>query len=58
MNNWVIYLVCFIIGWIIARMMGDGFNIGGENNCYLDNYKNTCNGARRSSMGNCFVCMD
>lgn len=30
MNYWVEYLVCFIIGWIIARMVGDEFSVGGS----------------------------
>ena len=27
-------LIAFILGWIISRMMGDGFSVGGvEDNC-------------------------
>ena len=29
MDDWVRYLVCFILGWLAARMMGDGFSVGG-----------------------------
>ena len=28
MEDWLKYLVCFILGWIIARMMGEGFSVG------------------------------
>ena len=29
MEDWLKYLVCFILGWIIARMIGEGFSVGG-----------------------------
>ena len=28
MEDWLKYLVCFILGWIISRMMGEGFSVG------------------------------
>ena len=34
MEDWLKYLVCFILGWIIARMMGEGFSVGGFANSY------------------------
>jgi len=30
MDNYLKYLVCFILGWIISRMIGEGFSIGGQ----------------------------
>ena len=29
MEDWLKYLIAFILGWIIARMMGEGFSVGG-----------------------------
>ena len=26
----LIYIIAFVIGWIIASMMGNGFSIGGQ----------------------------
>ena len=30
MEDWLKCLIAFILGWIIARMMGEGFSVGGE----------------------------
>ena len=30
MEDLLKYLIAFILGWIIARMIGDGFSVGGE----------------------------
>jgi len=30
MDDWVKYVVCFILGWLAARMMGNGFSVGGS----------------------------
>ena len=29
-------LICFILGWLASRMMGNGFRVGGDND-YLTN---------------------
>ena len=30
MNKFVKYLLCFFVGFLLARMIGDGFGVGGE----------------------------
>ncbi len=30
-NNVIFCLIAFILGWLISRMMGNGFSVGGQN---------------------------
>ena len=32
-------LIAFILGWLVSRHMGNGFSIGGDTNCVLDDDK-------------------
>ena len=41
MEDWLKYLVCFILGCIIARMIGDGFTNSEKSEC-IYNDKNEC----------------
>ena len=44
-----VYIILFIIGWILYRMIGDGFSIGGWDKCSditlneIDEYIKICN---------------
>ncbi len=38
MKNWVIYVICFLIGWLFANTMGDGFT---SNEC-IETLDNVC----------------
>lgn len=31
MNKFIMYLLCFFIGFLLSRMIGDGFSVGGQN---------------------------
>ena len=62
MEDLLKYLIAFILGWIIARMTGEGFSVGGIANNYnqycnytpgVDGYSYTC-----STKGECpLVCV-
>ena len=39
-------LICFILGYLASRMMGNGFSVGGQ-------YKNKCKGKTLSLVNNC-----
>ena len=33
MDAWIKYLIYFILGWLVAGMMGNGFSVGGVKQC-------------------------
>ena len=49
----LICVIAFILGYFLY--MGNGFSVGGQNNCY-SKLRRLCTNARNSSPGNCQLC--
>ena len=44
MDDVIKYVIAFILGWLISRMMGNGFSVGYESDPCIDiNDETTCN---------------
>lgn len=61
MNKFVKYLLCFFVGFLIARMIGDGFSVGGIEGNSLDDtcdkkLNELCYRDRRFSNNKCLEC--
>ena len=38
MDDWIKYPICFILGWLMSRMMGNGFSVGAQKKVVGYNY--------------------